>query len=126
MGGEFVVAYLVIDNKDDPDFRAARAYLRKKSDKEILAELCLGMGWKEAQEVLDQYPNPRESLKKAIRDIKEAWEGARRDCDKIPVGDAYVLITGGMTYGDEPTDLYKAMDIFLAMQLDVPCGFRFN
>jgi len=51
-----------------------------------------------------------DELREDVTVLKDACLDGRRDCAVITIENTYVLITGGMSWGDPPTDLYNVFD----------------
>lgn len=47
-----------------------------------------------------------EDLKESVAEVKQAWNGGGRDMSVFNHGHEKLLVTGGMSYGDDPTDLF--------------------
>lgn len=48
-------------------------------------------------------------MEAALEDVKEAVAGNRRDCGSESIGGVDILVSGGMTWGDDPTDTYTSI-----------------
>ena len=102
MGADMCIAYLVKNRKRKLNWKAGeRAIKNLKYEKDengvLVATACSGLDMK--QETLIGY----------LANIEEACKGRRRDADIIEIGGNEVLFTGGMTWGDSPSDLYDAI-----------------
>ena len=64
----------------------------------------------------------KDSLESSINSIKEAVEGKRRDDTIIRVCHLNILLTGGMSWGDDPTDLMGEINLLT----DIDCGSILN
>lgn len=60
----------------------------------------------------------------SIAEVEEMWEGDRRDAVRLSIGTYELLITGGMSWGDGPSDAYDALSIFVACGLHRAAGFE--
>lgn len=65
----------------------------------------------------------KKSLLSDLKEVKEAWEGKRRDTDKWDLCHLTIMVSGGMSNGESPTDIGdKINDLSDAGVLEA-CGF---
>ncbi len=104
MSADFLLAALVIDSDRRPDFVAGRVAIAKLGSDDV----------EQPEEFLDHDPEMSEGMA-AIRaalggdltNLERAFGG--REVDLIEVRGATVYITGGMSYGDAPTELFETI-----------------
>ncbi len=102
MSAELMAAALVIDNQRQPDFKAGHKAIErlKATDLEF------------PNEYTDDDPETPEGLARIRAVLAEALSQLEwlltddREVDSIEVRGATVHITGGVSYGDPPTDLF--------------------
>ncbi|MDG7022996.1 MAG: hypothetical protein JRN45_00585 [Nitrososphaerota archaeon] len=59
-------------------------------------------------------------LKQSATEVKQAWNGGGRDVAVFERGHEKLLVTGGMSYGDDPTDLFAHIqDLYDSGLIDV-------
>ncbi|MBN9605007.1 MAG: hypothetical protein J0G30_00135 [Actinomycetales bacterium] len=83
-----------------------------------LEELALNLGIREWQDPDDPQPEqyPAAARDQLVQDVRaalhaalEAVVGYRRDVAEMQFGGRYYWITGGMSWGDTPTEAYEAI-----------------
>ena len=101
MGADFLLASLVIDRERSPDFAAGHAAIERLSSDDVEVR----------DEFFDEEPDTeegmaaiREALRDALSDLEHGL--ASREVEWICVRGATVYITGGMSHGDTPTELF--------------------
>ena len=111
MGADCFVIYLALPldasgNPRKPNWKAGYAALKKLKLKDVDLEL------------LEESPSiktVRDIGKKALNEIQDALVNRGREvCQALREHEALYL-TGGMTYGDPPTELYAAFETLLAL-----------
>jgi hypothetical protein len=114
MGADFLVAFVSVPKGTDPDWLAGEAYiesLRGKPlgdwDEEYVANYMDELDDEcSAEEVAFVKNREANNLLEDLTEIRRVWEGGfRRDATILEIGDQTVLLTGGMSWGDSPTDL---------------------
>ncbi len=105
MGADLIIAALVIDNQGEPDFKAGHRTIERlgANDIDVLDEFA------------DDDPKTPEGLERIRAALGEDLDELRwsldesREVDWIDVRGATVYLTGGISYGDSPTDLFKTI-----------------
>lgn len=118
MGADMIVAAAVLPKRTAPDWTSARGYiaalratrLRDRMGEEQVAELtdvCDVIPYISAQTMAEL----RSELRSALREFETAVDGSDRELTWLTLrnGDV-VYLTGGMSWGDAPTELYEAME----------------
>ena len=105
MGADLLLASLVIDKSKSLDFNAGRLAVQRLGAEDIEV----------ADEFYDDDPDAAEGLaaiRSTLRDdlskLEEAL-AASREIDWIEVRGATVYVTGGMSYGDVPTEIFATI-----------------
>ena len=111
MGADFIYYALTWVKGQKLDWNAGKAYIRKlakdsyKEEKEEIPEderdlvVSCNFGINYTVSDLEMY----------MEDVQYGIGGRRRDCNVCHLGHLEVLLTGGMSWGDSPTDLCGAM-----------------
>lgn len=119
MGADMLISIVMIDDGKKPDFRKGRKYIdelaRKPSDKWPL-------------EIRDRYADGSElvvDLRGSLGNLILAWKGDHRQAADMKVGGKEILITGGLSWGDSPTELFGDIEKLRDAHVTVVCGFDF-
>ena len=135
MGADFCFLYLIMKKGKEPDWNACIERLVEMSsthlskwpgkfqiDIEDVGIKCDfdGSTYCEENESIDDSKDRSD----AVRRAQESYEAVRRmfsqgsrDSDFLIVGGLEILLTGGMTWGDDPTDGYTKVNNFYAFEL---------
>jgi hypothetical protein len=62
-------------------------------------------------------------LRKALDEVQQAWAGNHREGTSIQVAGYDILVTGGLSWGDPPTELATAIDRLGMSGVEAACGF---
>jgi hypothetical protein len=112
MGADMLIASLVIPSGAQPDFAAAH----RRVEAVIAADID------EPDEFLD-LPDPgtpegllalREDLHRCLTELEDALVG--REFTWTEVRDAKVYLTGGLSWGDSPTEAFELVDRLRAVR----------
>ena len=115
MGADFLVDYLWIKQPHTPNWLAAKEEIELLSDKQ-LADWCENYFW--SLFIEDPASDAiRSELFALNSEIEEIWLNVPRDCLILDVGPYAILITGGMSWGDEPTESYTTIAKWSALPL---------
>jgi hypothetical protein len=111
VGGDLILALWVIPKNRKPDWAAGKKAverLRKramtgkltKSDKEALDV----DGFSDGDSVLEYLPTSKD-----IDDVRQAFQNDFRDASLCTIPRYNVLISGGLSWGDDPTETFTQM-----------------
>lgn len=115
MGGDMLVACLVIPEGKKPDWAAGEAEIKR------LAKLPR-KAWppefleRHMQEDVDETLEGQErdemivTLSSDFNDARLAFDGKLRSATWLDVGGKRVLLSGGISWGDSPTEMYDTFD----------------
>jgi hypothetical protein len=68
--------------------------------------------------------NAKEILHENLNTLEEAVLGQRNDVSSLEFFGHDIYITGGMTWGDDPTDCYTAIETLSNLKIMEACGFN--
>jgi hypothetical protein len=122
MGAHLLLTCAVIDDDKTPDWEAARqcindltvdqfqdnTMLLDQFDPDLLAYHEDAGSDEGSCEKLNAEPL-RDRLRADVREFREAIDGDRTDIDYLIVRDAKVWVTGGLSWGDQPSELCSPM-----------------
>lgn len=118
MGGDFIFAVAPVHESVDREEALRRIEQLTYEDYELLADVLLhdplveGLQPEEVEDIKEQI---RDILKDAVWHVFKHLEGADfREIGSFDHGDTAFVLTGGMSWGDPPTD---AFHLILAFQL---------
>lgn len=140
MGADFCLAYLGIEKEKDPDWSKARELVErmgkthlfrwKETFKDIedmdyfFMTLDVPMGWKdEGEPDMNDRTRACERLLRCLREVRSAWDEGTRDSAVLELNGKAYLFSGGMSWGDPPTDTYSEINLFLASGMSTAAGF---
>jgi hypothetical protein len=66
-----------------------------------------------------------ETLRKELESLRQAWHNDFQDAATFEVGNKEVLVTGGMSYSDPPTETYTTIQRLFYAGISRACGFDF-
>jgi hypothetical protein len=124
MGADLILEWLQIDKDKQPDFQAGAKYLEELA-KKPMAEWPEDYIARHLGSDLSEYKPEEEvdTLKATLKHVEGAWETGYRDTSVIEVCHKQLLITGGMSWGDDPTESFADIDRALTSGLSKACGF---
>jgi hypothetical protein len=117
MGSDFIFVGLSIPINKEPNWKVKitlnhiKAYCKNR--------------FGEKYDPTNQDHDVKEELQSAIDDAKSAWLGERRDarCITYKKYKMKLLASGGISYGDSPTDLLESLDKLCESDLKMAIGF---
>lgn len=117
MGADLLLHHVWIRHGQAPDWAAAKAVIAGMTDAET-----------EALESIEytEVPTPalyRDSLLNDLEDVIDVWQNDRRVAYRTQIGPVDVLLTGGVSWGDEPTDEFRVIGRLLETQAFETAGF---
>ena len=115
MGADMFISALATRRGTDLDWDAAEPAICAL-DRQELERIADELGWGDDGDVAAQ-------LRAAVQAAREALTGGSRELAILRVGDWDIYLTGGLSTGDTPTDLF---DVFWALEvsgLDRVIGF---
>ena len=125
MGADLCLEYVTIKQSKKPNWAkgtAAIKALEKKYKKDPDAfevdEYTFGPEM-DGSEMIGLLKSDFADLKQGVRTLQH------RDLTRITVGPYFAYVTGGMSWGDEPTDLYGSINRLTAYGITKACGFDF-
>lgn len=116
MGADLVWAMVPMDYTEDQ----AKAKVEAITDWEpILSDLegYFGLSYDTAEEA-------KELLLGCVQDVYYAYKHETRDIGYQKIFGTTFLFTGGMTWGDDPTDIYQSMSLADAFKLTTDKNWR--
>lgn len=105
IGADFIFWRVAMPQDKPPDWEKARQYIEAEvwhTTKDTWAQLQEDFAYEDPQE-------SKEDLLADLEILKQAWEGHDREAGIMTFLGHRILITGGMTWGDDPTGLYTSM-----------------
>jgi hypothetical protein len=131
MGADFCFSFVAIDIGKKPDWEAAEKEIERLKDVHISEWLqdWLHFFDSEAANVKAGEPDMNfrlpalEALKKLLLEFRELWDDGTRETGYFEyIGKAF-LLSGGMSWGDSPTDAYTIINDFMNSGLARKAGF---
>ena len=125
MGADLILTWLQIDKDKQPDFKAGMDRISELATKN-LSEWPKEYVDQRLLDAPDGFDKDKEieALKLSLRAIEGAWREVYRDMAVIDVCHKKLLITGGMSWGDSPTESYDDIDRMLTSGVSKACGFE--
>jgi len=124
MGADLILEWLQIDKGKTPDFEAGKKYVEELA-KKPMAEWPKDYIERHLGDDLGTYDAKEEAerLSEALKHVEGAWRTGYRDTSIIEVCHKQLLITGGMSWGDDPTTSFNDIDRALCSGISKACGF---
>ena len=143
MGGDFCLSFVGIKKGADPDWSAADEMIEKMKETHLSE-------WRETfkdiQDLehlfhsldipLDGYSSKDEpdmndrvsgcdKIRECLNAVRRAWDDGTRDSTIIQIQEVDYLFSGGMSWGDPPTDMYVQINMFIESGLAKAAKFEF-
>lgn len=102
MGADLLLEAAVIDAEATPDWAAAERSIEElKSFEDLHDPYCFGA---------ETIAEAKGALRERLDVLREAMEGAiRRDLNELVIRGARVVISGGPSWGDVPTEMFEVI-----------------
>lgn len=132
MGADFLVSFLTANPKAEIDVAAGRRAIEELSATPLgawpaefldYAGVDLGERVKSEQEMKDVRAELVDGLEADLRLLEAAVEGERRDVWIGEIGRKTVVLTGGLSWGDVPTEAFEAFNRLSLAGVTRPMGF---
>jgi hypothetical protein len=132
MGADFCFAFVTIDSGKEPDWKAAEKEIERLKDTHITewSHDWLDQFDYEATKVKPGEPDMNfrlpalEALKTLLADFRQLWDEGTRETGYFEYCQKAFLLSGGMSWGDPPTEAYSVISDFLASGLARMAGFE--
>lgn len=123
MGADMCVELAVIGEDEEPDFEAARSYIATAVEKDLmrhsrcdeLEDLACG-DWETVDEL-------RKALRAALASFEVAVSAWHREATRLHRNGEVIYLTGGLSWGDAPTELYDEMALLHETGVMKAAGF---
>ena len=122
MGADFIGAIVWLPNDQKPDWKAGQQAIQK------LASMPMS-DW--PTDFVEFWADENEDTKKAAdvlqRDlecVQEHWDDGGRESGMVCVMGINILLTGGMSYGEAPTDLMDCINRLGSADVLEACGLN--
>ena len=127
MGADLLVAYVAIDKKKKPSWKAGISRIDQLADTPMLdlpgvaigpagEDLQGGDGWATKADRIA-------TLRKNLEDLRRCWKSGFRDMVLLEICHKTVLLSGGMSWGDAPTENYEMLSNLIVAGITKACGF---
>ena len=122
MGADFIGALVWLPKDEKPDWKGGRQAIQK-------LEATPRQGWPEdyVSDWADLHETDAEALAELRQDLKclqEHWDEGGRESGMVQILGHNILLTGGMSRGDAPTELMDCIDRLGAANVLQACGFN--
>lgn len=144
MGGDFCLAFVGIEKDKDPDWKKGEEFIEKLKATHLSKwESVFGENAPDMEYFFSKldissetYLNEQEldmndrtqacdMLRKCLSRVQSAWEHGTRDSTIIEIDGKDFLFSGGMSWGDPPTDTYEEITLFLDSGLARETGLKY-
>ena len=119
MGADLLLSWAWTTKPDGIDFEKAREIIRAEIVDSVLGKDGVFDGeflkrWDINDSFNDDEISPADMREQLIEDtdiLERLWKGEEffRDADRITVGPVTMVITGGMSWGDSPTEFFDTL-----------------
>lgn len=120
MGADMILSALSISKKKKPDFKKGEAFINK-------LEMTPVDKW--PTEFTERFGGEiaigpmASSLKDSLKMLEQAWSHNHREAAFMEMCGRTIIVTGGLSWGDAPTDLMSDIDNLLYAGVAQACGF---
>lgn len=111
MGADLLITALVIERGRAPDFAAARAAIGSVTSAQIQVP---DEFWDHDPETADGIDGIRDELREALNELEAALQ-CGRELGWLQVRGADIYVTGGLSSGDSPTQLFETFSRLYAV-----------
>jgi len=117
MGADMILyeAVYPADPNWKPDWEAGKALIKKLSEEDE-GFIC--------EYNFDSPEEAYESFIGKLEEVKSAFTNGRRDMERLRVGPYRIMISGGMSWGDTPTDFADILGDLERFSILDACGFN--
>ena len=123
-----LIAFVRIDKDKEPDFKKGYEYIDELMKKPVL-EWPQEFRFNEVDERyksdVEAVEQTRQKLTEVLEMLSDAWGGHHREAADLVCENKVILITGGLSWGEMPTDLYRNIHRLVAAGVTPACGFDF-
>ncbi|HWE82775.1 MAG TPA: hypothetical protein VG265_14085, partial [Gaiellaceae bacterium] len=117
MGADLIVVGVIRPQGCEPDWPGAEKHVHGLSDDQ-LEQLADILCWDD-----DTPESTRAALLGLVADFRKLFEEPPRDVDTMTFAGLHYTMTGGLSYGDEPTSSFGTINDFVNAGLAGPAGF---
>lgn len=120
MGADMILSAVSISKKKKPDFKKGEALIKK---------LAMTPVEKWPKEFMERYSDETDigpmvtTLRESLSELERAWSGHHREAAWMHVCGRKLIVTGGLSWGDSPTELMNDIDNLLNSGVAQACGF---
>lgn len=119
MGADMFISALAARRGTSLDWDTAELAIRAL-DRLELERIADELGWDEDDD------DVAERLRGAVQAVRKALTGGSRELDVLEFGTWDIYVTGGLSWGDSPTDLFDAFWALDASGLATAIGFSWS
>lgn len=124
MGADMCLALAILPKGQKPKFEEARTYIDTVSEADVLAA-CAETSVEDIPyfggEDMDEL---REAMKSALSSFERAVTDWHREAATLDFGDKVVYASGGLSWGDAPTELYEEIQLLIWTGVMPVAGFE--
>jgi hypothetical protein len=120
MGAEMILSVLWVSKKKKPDFKKGEALIQK---------LAMTPAEEWPEEFTERFNGDImigpmvDQLGRSLKEVEQAWSGRHREATFMEMCGRRILVTGGLSWGDSPTELMRDIDNLLSSGVAKACGF---
>lgn len=123
MGADLLIADIAIETDKQPDWKAGRRWIRETPAKEI-RKATRHAFYNSRGEEPETVAEIRTWLRDVVSEVQAAIENEYRDCTWITVPGWTIYLTGGMSWGDNPSESFQPfLDLREVIPLAAAIGF---
>jgi len=125
MGADLILTACAIKQGQVPDWQSGEKFLEELViDDDLLEELdCSGMYIEQYENDEDAMVDIRERLGSALDEFQAAYEMGDRSTVYFPFGEWQLIICGGTSWGDTPSECFDAINFLEAAGVMKAMGF---
>lgn len=109
MGADFIGAFVPMEIKSATE---AKAKLKKYSEDYLLSHLMDHHAWD-----FEEYEEALEWVEEKVDEVYDYYNNSNRETTVFTYDGTDFLVTGGMSWGDDPTDAYEALCVVASLEL---------
>lgn len=126
MGADLIVQFVMLEQGKRPVWRKAKQAIRALAGKQLSQwpEAYLDYRFGGIRVAPEQRNAEIARLEQHLTDLQRAWKEGFRDTVLLEIGSKQLLLTGGPSWGDVPTESYDMFEELIAAGIVEAAGFE--
>lgn len=129
MGADLIISAVAMRRDREEDQEGARRWIDRQTYASLAArkDSCYEVETllEDAEEAANTEADRDEAVRAALRSLLDEWNAAPswRDVGQLTFGEWNILLTGGMSWGDDPTESFGTFERLIGTGLATVLGY---